>query len=196
MKVASYLATRPGIQGIANRCIRLRFGGEFWKDGVASHTEVVFMPGDGVDHLMPDGTCEPNEAGEYWCASSAARERLPEWSRMRAGKTGGVRFKRINLSDTAKWEVREFPRDPLYAAQWYIDNEGTAYDWGMAFGFFLWPIAALRYVWLRGRVPSVIACSQSSAAAGQYARPDFFHPELVRSLLHWHQAENLYKTPV
>ena len=46
MQLASYKSTRLGLQGIANRIIRLRLRGPY------SHTEVVFEPGDGVDHLV------------------------------------------------------------------------------------------------------------------------------------------------
>ncbi len=65
MLLASYTSTRPGLQGVANRVIRLRLSGLY------SHNELVFFPGDGVDHLMPDGTCEPID-GAYWAWSSVA----------------------------------------------------------------------------------------------------------------------------
>ena len=64
MLLASYKSTRPGLQGLANVLIRLRLG------GIYSHCELVFQPGDGVDHLMPDGTTAPDENGALWCVSS------------------------------------------------------------------------------------------------------------------------------
>ena len=76
MQLASYVGTRRSLMGIGNRLIRLRLSGlkEALKTDAsldqtvlrASHSEVVFEPGDGVDHLMPDGTCEPNAKGELW----------------------------------------------------------------------------------------------------------------------------------
>ena len=68
MLLAFYKSTRPGLQGVANRVIRLRLR------SIYSHCEVVFEPQDGVGHLMPDGSCEPGPAGELWCASSVAAE--------------------------------------------------------------------------------------------------------------------------
>ena len=52
MKLASYKGRRKGFTGIFNVLIR------FWLMGKHSHSEVIFEPGDGVDHLMPDGTTE------------------------------------------------------------------------------------------------------------------------------------------
>lgn len=68
MKLASYKATRPGLQGVANRLIRWRLRGPY------SHNELVFEPGDGVAALMPDGTCAADARGALWCASSVAAE--------------------------------------------------------------------------------------------------------------------------
>lgn len=52
MQLASYTATLPGVQGVFNRLIRWRF------DGAYSHSEIAFEPADGVDALMPDGSCQ------------------------------------------------------------------------------------------------------------------------------------------
>jgi hypothetical protein len=176
MKLASYLATRPGYQGIANRAIRLRFGGSFFHDGEASHTELVFVPGDGVDHLMPDGTCEPTAEGAYWCASSVAAEKLPAWSKKRAGKTGGVRFKRVVL-DNGKWELADLQDDSLAAAQWFWDHEGDRYDWGLALSFLSWP-----FMFVFKQLSNCWSCAASCAAALRKRRPEFFHPALMRVL--------------
>ena len=74
--------------------MRLRLGSQI------SHCELVFEPGDGVDDLMPDGTCAPvpiGNGGLYWAGSSAAAEPIPPWSPRRAGSKGGIRFKRLDV---------------------------------------------------------------------------------------------------
>lgn len=149
MKLASYTGTRPGVQGIANRAIRLRLRGQI------SHSECVFLPGDGVDDLMPDGSCDPVD-GMLWCASSVAAERMPAWSARRPGRIGGVRFKRIRL-DAARWLVRPYPRDPVAAALWFRAHEGDLYDWQLALGHLAWVIP--------GRAER-FNCSEAVAAAG------------------------------
>lgn len=131
MKLASYKGTRPGLQGIANRLVRWRL------DGIYSHTEIVFEPGDGVDLHMPDGTCQPDINGALWCASSVAAERLPAWSRYRAGKTGGVRLKRI-VMDPTKWDVVPVSAEPIYAAHVYNVHEGKPYSWRQVSKFLAW----------------------------------------------------------
>lgn len=149
MRIASYKSTRPGLQGIANRLIRRRLRGPY------SHNEVVFEPGDGVDHLMPDGTCAPDATGALWCASSVAAERLPEWSPRRAGSVGGVRFKRITI-DPDRWDVRRVDRSPLEAAQWFKQHQGDLYDWQLIAGFLAWFIP---------HKASRRTCSEACAAA-------------------------------
>ena len=149
MKLASYVGTRDGFMGIGigNRLIRLRLSG--FREAVktspsmtqdilrSSHSELVFEPGDGVDHLMPDGTCQPNDKGELWCVSSVALERIPEYSPRRAGKPGGVRFKRINPHNN-HWELDEVFGSALYAATWAHKNQGMLYDWQLIIGFLAW----------------------------------------------------------
>ena len=149
MLLASYKFTRPGLQGVANRLIRLRLRGRY------SHCEVVFEPGDGVDALMPDGTCAPDVNGALWCASSVAAERLPAWSPRRAGCIGGVRFKRIAL-DPARWDVRQVAAHPRHAAQWFKAHQGDMYDWQMIAGFLAWAIPHQSARW---------TCSEACAAA-------------------------------
>lgn len=133
MKLLSYHGTRSGIMGLGNIAIRLRLRGKM------SHSEVMFEPGDNVDHLMPDGTCEPDASGAYWCVSSVGLERMPAWSLYRAGRLGGVRFKRI-VPDTAKWTPRKTPADPFRAAQWAKGAQGVLYDWQLIFSFLFWVI--------------------------------------------------------
>lgn len=150
MKLASYKATRPGLQGLFNRLIRRRFSGLY------SHSEVVFEPGDGVDALMPDGSCAADANGALWCASSVAMERLPAWSRYRAGKLGGVRFKRIVL-EPAKWALVKSYAEPIAAAQYAVRCEGHPYSWRL--------IAKLAS-WLASfKLTMQTTCSQFCAAA-------------------------------
>jgi hypothetical protein len=131
MKLASYTANRPGIAGIGSRIIRFRFSGRY------SHSEIVFEPGDGVDALMPDGTCNMNALGELWCASSAIADKMPPWSKYRAGKRGGVRLKRIYL-DPEKWELVESRDDPMYAAVYTLACEGEPFSWRYIFKWLAW----------------------------------------------------------
>jgi hypothetical protein len=132
MKLASYHGTRPGIMGLGNILIRARLRGRY------SHTEIMFEPGDGVDHLMPDGTCEPDANGAYWMVSSVGLERMPAWSR-RAGKLGGLRFKRV-VPDPHKWTLDETRVDAMRAAVDAHKNEGALYDWQLILQFLLWVV--------------------------------------------------------
>lgn len=149
MLLASYKSTRPGLQGIANCLIRLRLHSMY------SHCEVVFEPSDSVDHLMPDGTCARSADGSLWCASSVAAEALPAHSPRRAGKTGGVRFKRIAL-DPDRWDMRPIACSPATAAQWFKAREGELYDWQLIVGFLSWVIPHKPRRW---------TCSEACAAA-------------------------------
>ncbi len=134
MLLASYKSTRPGLQGIANRIIRWRLRGTY------SHSEIVFEPGDVPGHLLPDGTSRPDDAGALWSVSSVAAERLPDWSRRRAGEMGGVRFKRIGF-DPMRWDtVRVRDADPMDALVLARRMEGTAYDWHQVAGYASWLI--------------------------------------------------------
>jgi len=128
MKLASYHGTQDGYRGIANGLIRFRLGGRF------SHTEMVFEPGDGVNHLMPDGSTHPVNS-QYWCASSVATDTLPPWSPYRAGRMGGVRFKRIWLNPD-KWTLDDVSTfDAVAAATWANTHQGMLYDWQLILGF-------------------------------------------------------------
>ena len=163
MKLASYVGTRDSLMGLGNRLIRLRLSGirqALQTDNTpiqdtlrASHSEIVFEPGDGVDHLMPDGTCQPNEKGELWCVSSVVLERIPHFSTRRAGERGGVRFKRINVSGT-EWELDETIAEPKTAAIWAVTNQGRLYDWQLILGFLVWFIPNKK---------SRVMCSESCA---------------------------------
>ncbi|MBU1352089.1 MAG: hypothetical protein KKB95_09370 [Gammaproteobacteria bacterium] len=149
MLLASYKVTRPGLQGIANRVIRLRLR------SIYSHCEVVFEPEDHVDQWMPDGSAARGGDGSLWCASSVAGERLPETSARRPGRMGGVRFKRIALNPD-HWDVRRIASNPAQAAQWFKAHEGELYDWQLILGFVSWVIPHKSERW---------TCSEASAAA-------------------------------
>ena len=165
MKLASYYSTRPGIKGLGNVLIRIRLQGQY------SHSEIVFEPGDGVDHLMPDGSTEPVN-GAYWCASSVSTEILPEWSKYRAGKMGGVRFKRIVL-DPARWTLDNLDEyNALEAAGWATINEGALYDWQLILGFIAWIIPDKT-----GRV----MCSEGCATMLGFLDPWRFDPCVLQS---------------
>lgn len=132
MKLASYIGTRSGLMGLGNILIRLRLGGR------ESHSEVVFEPADGpaVAALMPDGSLEPDTNGALWCCSSVGMERMPAHSKRRAGRLGGVRFKRIAIGN--HWELDATNANPLRAAQWAAENEGGLYDWQAVARYLLW----------------------------------------------------------
>lgn len=165
MKLASYHGTRAGLMGLGNVLIRLRLRGRY------SHSEIVFEPGDGVDHLMPDGTCQPDAQGALWCVSSTGLERIPLWSKRRPGRVGGVRFKRIVLGD--KWTLDPVS-NPERAARWAVDNEGRLYDWQLILGFLAWAVPHKR---------SRVMCSE--ACAEMLGLPDAwrFDPCALRAVV-------------
>ena len=145
MLLASYVGTHSGYRGLGNILIRLRLSGI--KESLhlkpyggtalrASHSELVFEPTDGVDKYMPDGTCQPDSEGKLWCASSTGTDTLPSWSKRRAGKLGGVRFKRINFDDKTKWELTPIvDTDAESIALFFNRVEGSMYDWQAILGF-------------------------------------------------------------
>lgn len=159
MKLASYKGTHSGYKGLGNILIRWRL------KGIHSHSELVFTPEDNVSHLMPDGSCEPID-GAYWCASSTGTDVLPMWSSRRAGKYGGVRFKRVKL-DLENWDLVEVKQSPIKAAQWFKTNEGALYDWQLILGGLAWFIPNKLSRWM---------CSESCATALGYSSPERFDP--------------------
>lgn len=171
MKAGFYTGTRPGLIGLGNQAIRLRLKGN------ASHCEAVFQPGDGVDHLMPDRTCEPVDDA-LWCASAVGAERMPAWSPRRPGRLGGVRFKRIVLDE--HWELLDPLCDPLPVAQRFFDMQGALYDWQYIFGFVAWPIP---------QRDEREACSESLAAALGFPQPWRFDPMALKCALTWRLAQ-------
>lgn len=171
MKLALYIGTRePWYIGLGNRLVRLRLRSP------VSHCELVFEPGDDVADLMPDGTTAPDASGALWCASSGATDRIPDWSPRRAGKSGGVRFKRINL-DNDRWQLVDLPwADARYAANWFKVNQGALYDWQGIFGFIVWLIRSKQGRW---------ACHAACGAALGLPEPHRFDPASLAALVRW-----------
>lgn len=167
MKLISYTGTRPGIQGVGSFAVRLG------TNSLYSHTEIMFEPGDGVDHLMPDNNLQPGDNGALWCASSSAGDRMPAWSTKRAGKLGGVRFKRIVLKPE-HWFIQDLPRDifdPHATAQWFVVNQGLAYDYRHIASFVSAP---MNLIFSHG--VDHYTCTECTAAALGFAQSERFHP--------------------
>ena len=134
MKLASYKGIRSGYMKLGSYAIRLRLF------GIYSHSEIVFEPEDGVGYLMPDESCDKTEEG-LWSVSSVGLETIPLWSKRRPGKIGGVRFKRIDYSDSTKWDLIDVDFiDPNVAAHTARVYEGALYDWQLILGFLAWII--------------------------------------------------------
>ena len=164
MLLASFASTRPGFMGLGNILIRFRLSGPY------SHTEVVFEPGDGVDDLMPDGTCQPDATGALWTASSVAWSRMPAWSRRRAGKRGGVRFERQVL-DPAEWNLQPYRRSPVVAATAFRRFEGRPYDWRLIVRTVSWVMGLLAGIDNRR-----FDCAEIGAEAGRFPDAWRFDP--------------------
>lgn len=176
MKAAFYIGTRSGWRGIGNVLVRWRLRSQI------SHCELVFEPGDGVDDLMPrDGqtmlpTTQP-VAGEYWCASSSTTDPMPTWSPRRAGKSGGVRFKRIDVRDSSKWLLVDVPwADARAAALWFREHQGALYDWQGIIGFLAWVVPDKAQRW---------TCHEACAAALGHPSPSRTDPAALCETLIW-----------
>lgn len=128
MKLIGYKGTSKGLAGLVDILIRFRLKGKH------SHTEILFEPGDGVGHLVPDGILEPID-GKYWCGSSSGMDRIPFYSSKRPNKLGGVRFKRIAI-DQNKWDVIDVSdRDAVKAAVVFVNREGSHYDYRLILSY-------------------------------------------------------------
>jgi len=176
VKAAFYTGTRSGWRGIGNVLVRWRLRSQI------SHCELVFEPGDGVDALMPhDGktmlpTAQPID-GAHWCASSSAAEPIPPWSKRRPGKTGGVRFKRINVHDPSKWLLVDLDHaGALFAAEWFREHEGALYDWQAIVGFLAWPIPEKQGRW---------SCHEAVGAALDIFGSNRLDPASLCEVLTW-----------
>lgn len=167
MKLLSYTGIRPGIQGLGSLAVQLGTNSPY------SHTEIMFEPGDGVDYLMPDNNLQPSTDGALWFASSSAGDRMPEWSTKRAGKLGGVRFKR-NVLKPAHWLVQDLPRDifnPHDVAQWFVVHQGLAYDYRHIASF---ASAPMNLIFSHG--VDHYTCTECIAAALGFKESHRFHP--------------------
>lgn len=120
MLVSFYVGTSKGMPGYLDIIIRKFLRGEF------SHLEVTFESADGVGHLMPDKSCETDDQNRQWCASSTFVDKMPEYSKIRKGRQGGVRFKRIDVHN-ANWVTIRVDADPVAAANWFVEHEGSPY---------------------------------------------------------------------
>ena len=172
MRLAFYTGTRsPWYIVIGNVLVRLRLRSQI------SHCELVFEPGDGVDDLMPDGQAMPNALGELWCASASATDLIPEWSPRRAGRSGGVRLKRIDVRDASKWLLVDVPwADARAAAIWFKEHQGALYNWQGILGFLAWVIPGKR-----GRY----ACHEACAAALGHPSPSRTDPAALYETILW-----------
>lgn len=174
MLLASYVAIRPGIQGVGNIAIRMRL------DTIHTHSELLFEPGDGVDDLMPDGTTEPIN-NEYWCGSSVFGEKMPNHSKdpsnptRRAGEGGGVRLKRIDVSSNKWMTVRIDSTYARAAAQWFVDNQGVKYDYLLIAKYALWVLPHNK--------DDRVMCSESVAAALGITEPHRIDPAMLYNLM-------------
>lgn len=166
MKLLSYKAIRSGIQALGSYSVRIGTKSDF------SHTEVMFEPGDGVEDLVPDGILDPIN-GEYWCASATASDTMPVWSKRRAGRTGGVRWKRIK-PEASKWFIQDLKPEVFSArkaAQWFYNQEGYAYDWRNIMSFI-----SVATNWAFGSGEKHFTCAGTAAAALGFAEHTRFHP--------------------
>ena len=168
MKLASYKGRRKGWIGVPNILIKR------WLMGKYSHSEIIFEPGDGVDHLMPDKTTETID-GTVWAYSSSVSDLIPSWAPIRKGRKGGARFKRINFSEDkyvdGKWDVIPYPVDPVKAAEYAVANEGKSYDHRLNIGIVFRPVLLIL-----GYRDGFVNCSKVCAAAGGFEEPDRFDP--------------------
>lgn len=189
MKLVSYKGNQKGFPNFYNILIRWR------TDSVYSHNEVVFEPGDGVDHLMPDGTTEPDVNGAVWMASTSIADIIPKHSPYRAGQRGGMRFKRIVLHPE-KWDVVEYPQDPVKAATYFKENQGNPYDHSLIAGYIVWFLNLLiRKSYLKiihaiyKRPPSI--CSQVCLTWAGYDQAHSYTPGQTHDIV-----ANLSKTDI
>lgn len=165
MKLISYTSTRPGIAGVGSLAVRLGTNSKY------SHTEIVFEEGDGVDDLMPDGTTKAID-GALWCASSTTLDTIPIYSKVRAGRKGGVRFKRIVINPE-HWMVQDITGffDADAVALWFAKNQGMAYDYRGIAGY-VGAVANLIFHHSDGKM----SCTEACATALGFKESWRFHP--------------------
>lgn len=167
MKLIGYKSTSSGIAGLSDRIIRFRL------KGIYSHTELVFEPGDKVEHLMPNGRLELYSDTQRWCASSSSIDRLPPWSIKRAGKRGGVRFKMIDI-DPKKWDILPVDADPVFAANVFKAMEGWPYDYQLILSYLTWIV---------GEDSAAVNCSEICATALRFENAWRYDPCLLMEIV-------------
>lgn len=166
MKLIGYKSTSKGIAGLADKLIRFRLR------GIYSHTEIMFEPGDKVEHLMPNGRLELFGSHQYWCASSSGIDKIPRWSKQRAGKLGGVRFKMIDVLPE-KWDIIQVDTDPVRAASYFKMMEGSPYDYSLIFSYVSWLVS---------EDPTAINCSEACASALEFDQAWRYDPCLLMDI--------------
>lgn len=173
MLLATYIGITDGLQGFGNILIRKRL------DSLYTHSELIFEPGEGVDSFLPDRNANPSLDGSLWAASSVFAEKLPNYSPVRAGEYGGVRFKRINIR-TKNWVTIKlgFSREKkAEIAQWFRINQGAKYDYSLIANYAMW--------WLANDVSGRYMCSESIATAIGMIEPHRYHPALLHNTLQY-----------
>lgn len=173
MLLATYVGVTDGLQGVANILIQRRL------KSLLTHSELIFEPGEGVDEFMPDKNTYPLSDGSLWAASSVFAERLPDYSPIRPGEWGGVRFKRINIR-TNNWVTIKlgFQREKkLEMAQWFQDNQGAKYDHSLIANYAIW--------WLASNVEGRYMCSEAIATAMGMIEPHRYHPALLHNTMRY-----------
>lgn len=181
MKLISYKATAEMPKGLIDILIRFRL------KGIYSHTELLFEPGDNVEKYVPDNNLEPID-GKYWCGSSSAFDRLPQWSIDRAGKIGGVRWKRIDPM-SGKWDqlclnkktvvCKETNQerdlfDKELAAAWFYNNQGMKYDYRLIGNFITWFV---------GENTDMAVCSEAVSTSLHFSEAWRYDPVLLHKVL-------------
>ncbi len=191
MKAAFYTGTRSGWRALGSIVTRTRLAG--W-DAIhgrhaplsqISHCELMIEPGDGADDLLPPDaagrppTAQPDHHGAHWLAGASASDAMPPWSPRRAGRTGGVRFKRIDVGSGHWWLIDLdwlTPAQKRAAVAWFAAHQGAPYDWqGIGrFALFLMPDKSGRW-----------ACHEALAAALGMALPHRMDPLALAIALQW-----------
>ncbi len=182
MKIATYKAIRPGIQGIGSWAVQKA------THSIYSHSEVIFEPGDDVEAWMPDGSLEQGKDGTFWAFGSTASDIMPAWSKRRVGRRGGCRFKRIEFQQN-KWDFVDVDTNVVSVVDVIAACkavEGLAYDW-RHIGSFLGPIANFIF----RQSGDKYTCAEVIAMAVGLGVPELFHPYLLHVV-----AERFLAVPV
>lgn len=167
MKLIGYKGTGKGIYGLTDVLIRYRL------KGIYSHTEIMFEKGDGVEHLMPDGRLDLGDNNFRWCASSSGMDTIPNWSPIRPGKKGGVRFKQININKD-HWDFVELDKDPVEVATLFKAMQGIPYDYVLVFSYLAWVLRQDRFA---------VNCSEICAMALSYEEPWRYDPCILMEIV-------------